>query len=171
MGNDADRVEFRYRDSNNRIDLKCARISVPATWLTVSHISGPTLIQTVTRCREQRARVEVPEQTEQFASASGCSPALRATFTCRQGASSLFASPRSSAHGRSLRRRTKARRSVAETAQTIADTSRGSGEVALRTPAQDDIRDRAFAAAVEPAVPYEQGTRRSQLARTALFLG
>ena len=46
MGHDADRVEFRYRDSNNRIDLKCSRTSVPATWLTVSHISGPTLIQT-----------------------------------------------------------------------------------------------------------------------------
>jgi len=67
VGNDADRVEFRYRDSNNRIDLKCSRTSVPATWLTVSHISGPTLIQTITRCREQRARVEGPEQTEQFA--------------------------------------------------------------------------------------------------------
>ena len=67
VGNDADRVEFRYRDSYNRIDLKCARTSVPATWLTVSHISGPTLIQTITRCREQRARVEGPEQTEQFA--------------------------------------------------------------------------------------------------------
>eukprot|EP00439_Symbiodinium_sp_Y106_P002378 s4904_g1.t1 len=62
VGNDADRVEFRYRDTNNRIDLKCARTSVPATWLTVSHISGPTLIQTISRCR-----VEGPEQTEQFA--------------------------------------------------------------------------------------------------------
>ncbi|CAE7775171.1 unnamed protein product [Symbiodinium sp. CCMP2456] len=67
VGNDADRVEFRYRDANNRMDLKCARTSVPATWLTVSHISGPTLIQAITRCREQRARVEGPEQTEQFA--------------------------------------------------------------------------------------------------------
>ena len=55
-------MEFRYRDTNNRIDLKCARTSVPATWLTVSHISGPTLIQTISRCR-----VEGPEQTEQFA--------------------------------------------------------------------------------------------------------
>ena len=67
VGNDADRVEFRYRDANNRIDLKCARTSVPATWLTVSHISGPTLIQTISRCRDQQARVEGPEQTEQFA--------------------------------------------------------------------------------------------------------
>ena len=27
MGNDADRGEFRFRDANNRLDLKCARIS------------------------------------------------------------------------------------------------------------------------------------------------
>ena len=46
---------------------------------------------------------------------------------------------------------------VAETAQAITDTSRGSGEVALRTRAPGDIRDRVFAAAMEPAVPYDQG--------------
>lgn len=67
VGNDADRLEFRYRDSNNRIDLKCSRTSVPGTWLTVSHISGPTLISTIRSVRENRARVEGPEQTEQFA--------------------------------------------------------------------------------------------------------
>ena len=67
MGNDADRVEFRFRDANNRLDLKCARTSVPGTWLTVSHISGPTLIDTIRNVRMQRARVEGPEQTEQFA--------------------------------------------------------------------------------------------------------
>ena len=53
--------------ANNRIDLKCSRTSVPGTWLTVSHISGPTLIRTITSVRENRARVEGPEQTEQFA--------------------------------------------------------------------------------------------------------
>ena len=43
VGNDADRVEFRYRDSNNRIDLKCARTSVPATWRSASQPrSDPT---------------------------------------------------------------------------------------------------------------------------------
>jgi hypothetical protein len=31
FGNDADRVDFRYRDANNRIDLKCGRASVPQT--------------------------------------------------------------------------------------------------------------------------------------------
>jgi hypothetical protein len=33
----------------------------------VSHISGPTLIKTIQSVRENRARVEGPEQTEQFA--------------------------------------------------------------------------------------------------------
>ena len=66
VGNDADRIEFRYRDSNNRIDLKCSRTSVPGTWLTVSHISGPALVGTIMHVRTQGARVEGPEQTEQF---------------------------------------------------------------------------------------------------------
>ena len=67
MGNDADRVEFRFRDANNRLDLKCARTSVPGTWLTVSHIPGPALIQTIQNVRNARARVEGAEHTEQFA--------------------------------------------------------------------------------------------------------
>ena len=67
VGNDADRIEMRFRDANNCIDLKCSRTSVPGTWLTVSHISGPTLIQTIKSVRENKARVEGPEQTEQFA--------------------------------------------------------------------------------------------------------
>ena len=53
-GNDADRVEFRFRDANNRLDLKCGRTSVPGTWLTVSHISGPALVNT-TRSRRAGA--------------------------------------------------------------------------------------------------------------------
>ena len=38
VGNDADRTEFRFRDANNRIDVKAARASFPATWLTVNYI-------------------------------------------------------------------------------------------------------------------------------------
>ena len=67
VGNDADRIEFRFRDANNRIDVKAARASVPATWLTVSHISGPNLVRTIQEVRRGGARVEGPEQTEQFA--------------------------------------------------------------------------------------------------------
>ncbi|CAE7463400.1 MSBP2, partial [Symbiodinium sp. CCMP2456] len=69
-GNDADRVEFRFRDANNRIELKCGRTSVPGTWLTVSHISGPSLINTIQQCRGQRARVEGPDHVQQFAQLS-----------------------------------------------------------------------------------------------------
>ena len=69
-GNDADRVEFRFRDANNRLDLKCGRTSVPGTWLTVSHISGPALINTIQQCRSQRARVEGPDHVQQFAQLS-----------------------------------------------------------------------------------------------------
>ena len=64
MGNDADRVEFRFRDANNRLDLKCQRTAVPGTWLTCSLT---TLIQTIQNVRQaRRARVEGPEHTEQF---------------------------------------------------------------------------------------------------------
>eukprot|EP00913_Durusdinium_trenchii_P031329 g29336.t1 len=77
MGNDADRVEFRFRDANNRLDLKCARTSVPGTWLTVSHISGPALIQTIQNVRQARARVEGPEHTEQFAQLAAVHQAWR----------------------------------------------------------------------------------------------
>ena len=69
-GNDADCVEFRFRDANNRLDLKCGRTSVPGTWLTVSHISGPALINTIQTCRSQRARVEGPDHVQQFAQLS-----------------------------------------------------------------------------------------------------
>ena len=85
-GNDADRVEFRFRDANNRIDLKCARASVPGTWLTVSHISGPTLINAIQEVRRQRARVEGPEQTEQFAQLAAVHSAwFNAAFTTDRG--------------------------------------------------------------------------------------
>ena len=33
VGNDTDRVEFRYRDANNKMDFKCSRTSVPGSWL------------------------------------------------------------------------------------------------------------------------------------------
>ena len=67
IGNDAGRVEFRFRDANNRINLKCGRASVPGTWLVVSHISGPALIRMIQESRNQGARVEGPEPVEQFA--------------------------------------------------------------------------------------------------------
>ena len=43
---------------------------MPGTWLTVSHISGPALINTIQTCRSQRARVEGPDHVQQFAQLS-----------------------------------------------------------------------------------------------------
>ena len=68
-GNDAHRVEFRFMDANNRVDLKCGRMSVPGTWLSAP-ISGPALINTIQACRKQRARVEGPDHLQQFAQLS-----------------------------------------------------------------------------------------------------
>ena len=45
--------------------------SVPATWLTVSHISGPNLVTTIQAVRRGGARVEGPEQTVRSV---GCDP-------------------------------------------------------------------------------------------------
>ena len=66
MGNDADRIEFRYRDSNNQMDCRAMRVMVPSTWLVVSHISGPALIETIKKARDQGCRIEGPEQIAQF---------------------------------------------------------------------------------------------------------
>ena len=53
----------------HRIDLKsrCGKTSVPWTWFSVSHTSGPALINTIQACRQQRARVEMPDRVQQFA--------------------------------------------------------------------------------------------------------
>ena len=67
LGNDADRVEYRYRDANSKMDFKCSRTFVPGLGPTVSHISGPTLFNTIHAVRKQRARVEWPEQFAQLA--------------------------------------------------------------------------------------------------------
>ncbi|CAE7942400.1 unnamed protein product, partial [Symbiodinium necroappetens] len=187
VGNDADRVEFRYRDSNNRIDLKCSRTSVPTTWLTVSHISGPTLIQTISRCRDQRARVEGPEQTEQFAQlaaahqgwwhdAATLDPSqvgVRVTFVAGLDAGNFHVQTESKLFVRDpevVATKALAEMShdggaiaavprgppalaqsawsvAAESANALADIPSGSGELAVRRRAQDDLDTRTFAAA------------------------
>ena len=49
VGNDADSVDFRYCGIQDGLQLLYSRTSVPASWLTVSHISGPKLISTISR--------------------------------------------------------------------------------------------------------------------------
>eukprot|EP00435_Cladocopium_sp_Y103_P035049 s2550_g9.t1 len=45
IGLDADRLEFRFRSSGDKLDVSCSQAVVPSTWLVVSRVSGPTLIK------------------------------------------------------------------------------------------------------------------------------
>ena len=63
IGVDADRLEFGFRSAGDKLDVACSQLNVPATWLTLSRVSGPTLIQNARWCRERNARVEGPDQT------------------------------------------------------------------------------------------------------------
>eukprot|EP00439_Symbiodinium_sp_Y106_P027797 s4956_g3.t1 len=174
VGNDADRVEFRYRDANNRTDLKCARTSVPATWLTVSHISGPTLIQTISRCRDQR-------WWHDAATLDPAKVGVLVTFVAGLGAgnfhvqaeSKLFVREPEFVATRALAEMSHdgaavaavprgppalaqgAWSAAADSANALADVPASSGEVAIRRRAQDELQTRTFASAVDP-INYDQ---------------
>lgn len=66
MGLDADKLEFRFFSTSDRMDVRCSTCSVPPSWLVVSRVSGPTLIQSAKWCREHFARVEAPDQALQL---------------------------------------------------------------------------------------------------------
>ena len=71
IGVDADRLEFRFRSAGDKLDVACSQLNVPATWLTLSRVSGPTLVQNARWCRERNARVEGPDQTMQMSQLAG----------------------------------------------------------------------------------------------------
>ena len=71
IGMDADRLEFRFRSSGDSVDVACSQVVVPATWLVVSRVSGPTLIKNARWCRENHARIEGPDQTMQLSQLAG----------------------------------------------------------------------------------------------------
>ena len=71
IGVDADRLEFRFRSAGDKLDVACSQLNVPATWLTLSRVSGPTLIPNARWCRERNARVEGPDQTMQMSQLAG----------------------------------------------------------------------------------------------------
>jgi hypothetical protein len=71
IGMDADRLEFRFRTSGDKIDVACSQVMVPSTWLVLSRVSGPTLIQNARWCRDRQARVEGPDQTMQMSQLAG----------------------------------------------------------------------------------------------------
>eukprot|EP00435_Cladocopium_sp_Y103_P029673 s2383_g7.t1 len=66
IGLDADRIEFRFRSSGDKMDVSCSQVTVPSTWLVVSRVSGPTLVRNAHWCRDHHARVEGPDQTMQL---------------------------------------------------------------------------------------------------------
>ena len=68
---DADRLEFRFRSASDKVDVACSQVTVPSTWLVLSRVSGPTLIQNARWCRERQARVEGPDQTMQMSQLAG----------------------------------------------------------------------------------------------------
>jgi hypothetical protein len=70
LGNDCDKLEFRYLDGSNRIEVATARQSVPSSWLVGSHISGAAFSQIVTAIRTQKGRVESPDQQLQLSQLS-----------------------------------------------------------------------------------------------------
>ena len=71
IGMDADRLEFRFRSASDKVDVACSQVTVPSTWLVLSRVSGPTLIQNARWCRERQARVEGPDQTMQMSQLAG----------------------------------------------------------------------------------------------------
>ncbi|CAK9106644.1 Tristetraprolin [Durusdinium trenchii] len=71
LGLDADRLEFRFNSAQDRLDVACETLSVPATWLVVSRVSAPTLVKNARWCREHFARVEGPDQVMQLSQIAG----------------------------------------------------------------------------------------------------
>ena len=67
FGMDADRIEFRFWSAADRLDVACSSCSVPPSWLVVSRVSGPTLIQNANWCRKKFARIESPDPALQLA--------------------------------------------------------------------------------------------------------
>ena len=71
FGHDADRLEFRFSSAQDRLDAGCSTTAVPASWMVVSRVSGPTLVKNARWCRENYARVEGPDQTMQMVQLAG----------------------------------------------------------------------------------------------------
>ena len=66
IGSDPDRVELRFLDAANRIEVMTARMSCPTSWLVGSHISGAAFSNIIRSIREQGGRVESPDHQLQL---------------------------------------------------------------------------------------------------------
>ena len=65
FGSDADKVEFRFRDGRELL-LEARRMSVPASWVVGSHISGQACPEIIRIIRDSGGRVEGPDQGMQL---------------------------------------------------------------------------------------------------------
>ena len=68
---DADKIEFRFCSAGDRLDVSCSNITVPSTWMVISRLPGPTLVQNAKWCRQTGARVEGPDQVMQLSQIAG----------------------------------------------------------------------------------------------------
>ena len=68
---DADRIEFRFCSAGDRLDVSCSNLTVPATWMVISRLPGPTLVQNARWCRSTGAKVEGPDQVMQLSQLAG----------------------------------------------------------------------------------------------------
>ena len=87
FGMDADRIEFRFWSAADRLDVACSSCSVPPSWLVVSRVSGPTLIQNANWCRKKFARIESPGKSRPSSSAGSVgvsSRSLDCSDQCRE---------------------------------------------------------------------------------------
>ena len=71
LGNDADRLEFKFYSAGDKVNVACSQISVPSSYLVVSRVSGSTLVNNANWCRGQKARVEGPDQVMQMSQLAG----------------------------------------------------------------------------------------------------
>jgi hypothetical protein len=65
-GQDPDKIEFKFLDTNSKITVECNRMDVPCSWITISHISGSACPDLIKTARAAGARVESPDQILQF---------------------------------------------------------------------------------------------------------
>ena len=71
MGMDADRLEFRFRSAQDKLDVACSQMVCPSTWMVCSGVPGQVLVSNAAWCRKNHARVEGPDQVLQLSQLAG----------------------------------------------------------------------------------------------------
>ena len=66
LKSDTDKIEFRYLDAVNRIEVAAGRCSCPNTWLIGAHISGGQFATIIKAIRDQGGQIESPDHALQL---------------------------------------------------------------------------------------------------------